>query len=157
MPRTLLSAEQKVVNKRLGAKIYYQKNREQIKNKTREYYENNKEQANEKHREYNKTPAGIKSKCLSNWKTRGITFGEMSPSMYYDVIYLPAIKCMSCDKTFNNITKNDGKCNDHANNLTKEDPLFVCNVRGVICFQCNVMDMWKKRLTPDSIYQQYLH
>ena len=157
MSISLLSEERRSANRREASRKYYIENREEIKRKNNEYYENNKEERNRKHREYNKTPAGIKSKCLSNWKARGITFGEMTPSMYYDVIYLPAIICMACDKTFNNINKNDKKCNDHANHLTQDDPLFLCNVRGVICFQCNVMDMWKKRLTPGSIYNQYLH
>ena len=105
---------------------------------------------------YSRTPAGIKSKLLSMWKIRGITFGEMTPSMYYDVLYLPSLKCMARDKLFNKDIKNDKKANDHNGNLQPTDPLFVCNVRGVICHQCNNHDQWKKRLTPDSIYNQYL-
>ena len=157
MSLALILEERRLADRREASRKYYIKNREHIISRNTEYRENNKEHITNQQKIYNKTPAGIKSKCLSNWKARGITFGEMTPSMYYDVIYLPTLKCMACDKTFNNINKNDKKCNDHANHLTQDDPLFLCNVRGVICFQCNVMDMWKKRLTPESIYNQYLH
>ena len=116
------------------------------------YYINNKE----KILEQRKTPAGIKTNTLSNWKIRGITFGEMTDNMYYDVIYLPATICMSCEKVFDNTICNDKKCNDHNNSLKETDPLYLCNVRGVICFECNIQDRWKTRLTDDSIYQQYL-
>ena len=63
---------------------------------------------------------------------------------------------MSCEKVFDNTIRNDRKCNDHNNRLKETDPLYICNVRGVICNQCNVMDKWKTRLTPNSIYNQYL-
>ena len=102
-------------------------------------------------KDYKQTPAGIKSKTLSNWKTYGITFGDMTDSEFYDNIYLPATNCQSCNKIFNKINKNDWKQADH-----KHEPLNLCNIRGVICNQCNSHDNWKKRLTPDSIYNQYL-
>ena len=137
MPRVLLSAEQKSINKKLSNKKY----RDTHKNENKEY---------------RKSPEGLKALMLAKWKFRGITFGEMTPSMYYDVIYLPATICMSCEKTFDKNVRNDRRCNDHNNRLTEDDPLYLCNVRGVICNECNVMDMWKKRLTPDSIYNQYL-
>ena len=101
--------------------------------------------------DYRKTPKELKRIVLKDWRAAGITFGEMTPSFYYDVIYLPALKCMSCDKDFNKINRNDWKCNDHLHERDKP-----CNVRGVICNECNIHDNWKKRLTPNSIYNQYL-
>ena len=107
-------------------------------------------------KEYNQTPENKKKNFLRDWERRGITFGEMTDSMYYDVIFLPATLCMSCEKVFDNTIYTDRKCNDHNNKLKETDPLYICNVRGVICFQCNVHDKWKTRLTPNSIYNQYL-
>ena len=128
-------------------RIINKKRRETHSEEIIEYRETHKEET----KEYNQTPAGIKSKILNNWNIRGITFGDMSPSDYYDNIYLPALKCMACNKNFNKDNKNDSKCTDH-----KHDKNNPCNVRGVICFECNLHDNWKKRLTPDSIYQLYL-
>ena len=102
-------------------------------------------------KDYRKTPQEIKRCVLKSWRRYGITFGEMTDSFFYDVIYIPATQCQSCNKTFDKTTKNDQKQADH-----KHDPLNPCNIRGVICFQCNANDNWKKRLTPDSIYNQYL-
>jgi len=121
-----------------------------------EYNKKLKYNRNLRDREYRKIPKNKKIQFLKDWKRRGITFGEMTDSMYYDVIFLPATICMSCEKVFDNTICNDKKCNDHNNKLKETDPLFVCNVRGVICFQCNIQDNWKKRLTPNSIYHQYL-
>jgi len=141
MTRVLLTEEEKNFRKIISRKLYY---------------ENNKIEINIKRLIYNQTPAGIKSRFLSNWKFRGITFGNMTPSFYYDVIFLPTLNCMSCEKKFDKIICNNKKCNDHNGKLDKEHPLYMCNVRGTICFECNVGDNWKKRLTPNSIYNQYL-
>ena len=170
MPRVKLTAEQKRINKRLRQKNYYDKNREKIilrqkgynethkderKEYQKEYYEEHKEERieyqTEYNKEYNQTPAGIKSNTLGNWRTYGITFGDMTDSEYYDNIYLPATHCQSCNKIFNKTTKNDEKQADH-----KHEPLNPCNIRGIICFACNRKDQWKTRLTADSIYHQYL-
>ena len=142
-------------------KNYQINNKEAISKQRKEHYNTNKDILNKISRDYHSThkeekknytqsPAGIKTRILSDWKIRGITFGDMTPSDYYDNIYIPALNCMACNKTFNKNNKNDCKCADH---LHKETP---CNVRGVICFECNLHDNWKKRLTPNSIYQLYL-
>ena len=49
-------------------KEYHENNKEQIKEQKKEYYKNNKEQR----KEYDKTPRGIKSNRISQWKSRGI-------------------------------------------------------------------------------------
>ena len=161
MPRVKLTAEQKRINKNLSQKNYYLKNRDKIllklkeynethKDESQEYRDTHKEELAEYNKEYRQTPAGIKSTTLNNWKIRGITFGDMTDSEYYDKIYLPATICQSCEKVFNNEIQNDKKNADHKHD--RKDP---CNIRGVICFQCNSNDAWKTRLTEDSIYNQY--
>ena len=135
------------INKNLRQKTYADNHKEE----NRGYYEEHKEEIAEYKKGYYQTPEGIKSKTLANWRTRGITFGEMTDSFFYDVIYLPATQCQSCNKIFNKTTKNDEKQADH-----KHEPLNPCNIRGVICFACNIKDRWKTRLTEDSIYNQYL-
>ena len=124
--------------------------RETHKEEMKQYKKNYDATHKEERKEYTQSPAGIKSYILSHWNIRGITFGDMTPSDYYDNVYLPALNCMACNKNFNNDNKNDVKCADH---LHKKIP---CNIRGVICNECNLHDNWKKRLTPDSIYQLYL-
>jgi len=138
-------------NKKKQDKVYRDANREEINAKNNVYYNTHKKEIAEQHKEYNKTPAGRKTEILCGWRKRGITFGDMTDSEYYDKIYLPATQCQSCNKTFDKINRNNQKQADH-----KHDPLNPCNIRGVICFACNIMDNWKKRLTPNSIYQQYL-
>ena len=140
-------------------KEYNETHKEEIKEYQKGYRDTHKEEIQEyrdthkeERKEYDQTPAGIKRKTLTNWKTNGITFGDMTNSEYYDNIYLPATICQSCEKVFNKINKNDWKCADHKHD--RKDP---CNIRGVICNQCNIHDQWKTRLTEDSIYNQYLY
>ena len=162
MPRVLLTDEQRRENQRINQQKQYAKNREKRLITQKEYREEHKEEIQEyrdthreKSREYNKKhrqkPENLKIKTLSNWKRYGITFGEMTDSFFYDNIYLPMMNCQSCNKIFNETNKNDKKQADH-----KHEPLNPCNIRGVICWQCNIRDRWKIRLTEDSIYQQYL-
>ena len=139
-------------NRNLTSKKHYEEHKDEILEYQKGYREEHKEEI----KEYHQTPENKKKNFLRDWERRGITFGEMTDSMYYDVIFLPATICMSCEKVFDNTIYIDRKCNDHNNKLKETDPLYICNVRGVICFQCNIHDNWKKRLTSDSIYNQYL-
>lgn len=167
MPRILLSAEQRKINTNLSQLKYRMNNREKLNTKSKLFYQANRDSVLEYHeiyrdthkeerKIYQQTPAGIKANQLAQWNFRGITFGEMTPSFFYDVIYLPATICMSCEKVFDKDIKNNLKCCDHNGKLPTDHPLYLCNVRGVICFACNIQDNWKKRLTPNSIFNQYL-
>ena len=101
----------------------------------------------QENKERNQSPKEIKRCKLKSWKlTHFITFGNITPSDFYDEVYIPAIKCFSCFKVFNNKIKNDTKCLDHIHL-----PLF-CNVRGVICNECNSQDKWLYRAHPKSFY-----
>ena len=135
----------------LGEVEYKELQRINKKEYDKQYREEHKEEKAQYKKEYKQTPAGIKSHTLTNWKLYGITFGDMTPSYFYDNIYLPATNCQSCNKIFNKEIQNDKKNADHKHDI--KDP---CNIRGVICFKCNCQDQWKTRLTEDSIYHQYL-
>ena len=124
-------------------KEYRETQKEKIVLQNKKYRDDNKEKIKEKKKAYSITPEGIKNKVKDSWKRQNITFGNTTPSGYYDNVFLPTTRCHSCNKEFNN--KRD-KCLDHIHL-----PLF-CNVRGVICCSCNYNDAWLYRAHPKSIY-----
>tara|TARA_R110000823_G_scaffold267288_3_gene387312 strand:- start:478 stop:828 length:351 start_codon:yes stop_codon:yes gene_type:complete len=108
------------------------KNKEEKAAYNKEYHAKNKVKIAAQQKEFFKTPNGIKSKIISNWKTRG-TKGDLS--MFYDDKYLPASNCDVCDKVFKS-TKD--KCMDHSHTTGE--------IRHVLCHRCNSNDFWIKVL-----------
>tara|TARA_R110002153_G_scaffold100634_4_gene236643 strand:+ start:451 stop:870 length:420 start_codon:yes stop_codon:yes gene_type:complete len=119
---------------------WYEKNKEEITKWKAEWYKQNKEKIIEKHKvyskEYRKTPAGIRSRTIANWKTKCLTPPEgYTLHELYDEIYLPCEKCMVCNKAFK--SRHD-KCSDHSHDIKEH------NYRQVLCQKCNNHDNWKK-------------
>ena len=93
-----------------------------------------------------------KKRCrIKDWLKWNITFGDMTPSEYYDNVYLPATNCDCCFKKFDLTNRKNQKQLDHIHR-----PEMFCNIRGIICFECNSNDNWRCRMLPNSIYQNYL-
>jgi len=126
-------------------KEYYTKNKDKIREKTKEYRINNKEYM----KVYRKTLKYIKSSTIIRWIQYNITFGNTTPSEYYDKVFLPTTHCNCCNKEFDENIHND-KGLDH---IHLDIPF---NIRGILCFQCNMNDAWRWRMRPDSIYNMYV-
>ena len=133
-------------------KKYNEDNKEKIKENSKKYYHNNKEKINQygkKYKEDNKEELN-KKKLIYTWTSRGITFGDMNKSDFYDNDYMNCKFCMSCNVEFDDVICNNRKELDH---LYHDIPL---NIRGVICKKCNTLDQWIKYMSKDSIYNNYV-
>ena len=115
-------------------KTYRKENQEKIKLKDQKYY---------------KSPPGLKSSRTNMWRQNGITFGNMDKDEFYEY-FINTPKCDSCYKEFDEINWNNKRMLDHI------DIDIDCNIRGVICHECNSQDNWTYRMKDDSIYQNYL-
>ena len=115
-------------------KVYREKNKERdkekIKARNKVRYEKNKVKINAQNKAHSKTPSGIKTNTLNNWKTRGL-IGDLSK--IYDERYLHCTHCEICNKEFNSTRD---RCLDHDH----ETGLF----RKILCQNCNSHDNWKK-------------
>tara|TARA_Y100000592_G_scaffold68546_1_gene106518 strand:+ start:1297 stop:1731 length:435 start_codon:yes stop_codon:yes gene_type:complete len=108
---------------------YMKEYREKNKDKIKEYREKNKEKIAEKKKEYNKTPAGIKSSRINNWKYSGIIHDN------YDELYERYLNTEFCEEcnvklTEDKKTTKTTRCLDHDHNTG-----FV---RNIVCNSCNV-------------------
>jgi len=137
-----LAARQKEYNAENKEKIaarskeYYAENKEKIAAKRKEYEAENKEKIAAKQKEYRaknkekfaakrKTPAGIKSRVIREWKRLGLIYDD-TDSLYCH--YLNATHCDECGIEFGK--KGDGsgtfKCMDHCHH-TGAFRNFLCN------------------------------
>ena len=116
---------------REGKAVYYQANTEKIKSNAAAYYK-------EHHREA----------LIYAWKRQGICLRleETWDGVYAK--YAATTHCESCEVELDHSIRSTRRCNDHSHEGN-------CYIRGTICHLCNVHDNWKKRMTPDSIYQGY--
>ena len=115
--------------KKAYQKEYYQRNKEKLnKEKRKEYSEKNKEILKEKHKKYKKSPAGIKSQIISQWKRRGLKSDNYNELYDY---YLSVNNCENCNVELvsGNLAANR-KCLDHCH----QSGYF----RNILCNTCNV-------------------
>jgi len=111
---------------------YYLKNKEKKAQKSKEYRFKNKEKLKEYRKEYYKTPQGLKSSRISQWKQQGILCFDYN--LLYD-IFLSTSKCEYCDCELYG-RGNNKKCLDHDHSITDK-----FNIRGVVCNSCNIKDV----------------
>ena len=81
---------------------------------------------------YRQTPAGQKSRRISNWKSRGIICDD------WDALherYMNTSHCEKCDVLLTTGLGRTGKCLDHDHTIKDRE-----NVRAVLCNACNVND-----------------
>ena len=96
----------------------------------KEYYENNTEKVLQQQKEYNKTPQGIKSTFIANWKYMGVIHDNFD-ELYEK--YISTTKCEICKKDLST-TK---KCLDHDHETGE--------FRWILCNSCSTYDNWKNK------------
>jgi len=126
---SLTKEEEKRERKNIYNKKYRDKNKKKILEKGKKYREKNKDKIADKMKEYDQTPAGKKTKAISNWKRIGLICEDYD-SLYCH--YLNSENCEECNVRFGE--KGDGtgtfRCMDHDH----DTGLF----RNFLCHQCNV-------------------
>jgi len=113
-----------------------EKKKEYMKKYDKHYREKNKEYYKQYYRQYMKeyinTSKGKKVTRISSWKTQGIIFHDYD--LLYD-IYIHTTHCDYCKCELDKCNKSR-KCLDHDHSTTD-----IENVRGILCFHCNVKDV----------------
>ena len=136
-------------------KIWRDNNKDKLKEDNKTWRKNNPEKVKIINKrgtdKFNSTYKGIRNLMTKSWRRNKITFGNTNHTEFYDNVYLPATHCNSCNKVFNNVLWGDKKCLDHIHLY-----YLSCNIRGIICHNCNANDAWRWRMRPDSIYNTYL-
>ena len=130
----LLKKMDKKERKRIAWKIYYNNNKDKIKERRakqrKEYRDNNKVILSNKSQEWNLNNPD--KKTINSWKFQGIIWND------YDIIYdlyINATICDYCSKEFKNSLD---KCCDHNHAITDAN-----NIRGFLCRECNFKDVLK--------------
>ena len=112
-------------------KLYYDKNKEKIKEKKKEFYKKNKEYTEqyyqdnkEKIKIWKNTPQGKKSSYIATWKKIGVKHDDFSS------LYEYYINCKNCEECGKEDIKGRNKHLDHDHTTG----LF----RNVLCNSCNI-------------------
>ena len=109
-------------------KKYYEQNKEAIKVCKKKWAQENKDKINESRREWTKTPSGIKSNRIGNWKSRGVICED------WDALYENYINTTNCENC--NVELTEGaqcptrKALDHSHETGE--------FRAVVCDKCNL-------------------
>jgi len=90
-----------------------------------------KEEKVARHRVWEQSPAGKKSRRISNWKSRGIICDD------WDALHERFMSTTHCENCSVLLTSGGrtGKCVDHDHDIKDRE-----NVRAVLCHACNVND-----------------
>ena len=104
-----------------------------------------KEKKNEYNRKYCESEKGRKIKTFINWRAYGIIFHDFE--LLYE-IYLEATQCDFCKCELDTGLYKTKKCLDHDHEITDDE-----NVRGILCWQCNVNDVLNDNKKPRNKYK----
>tara|TARA_R110000868_G_scaffold705_3_gene5086 strand:+ start:41 stop:427 length:387 start_codon:yes stop_codon:yes gene_type:complete len=128
-----------MVYDREKAKEYREKNKEKAKEYAKQYRLDNKEICDLRAKNWNKNnpEARKKTRIISDWKKVGILCFDYN--LLYD-IYLSTTKCENCDVELTTCGKTTitTRCLDHDHNINDK-----FNVRGILCWKCNINDAFK--------------
>ena len=86
----------------------------------------------EYNRQYSQSQKNKKNATFRRWRRRGIIHHDLE--LLYDM-YMEATNCDYC-KCILDTSKTTKKCLDHDHDIVDDE-----NVRGVLCFNCNVKDV----------------
>ena len=120
--------------KKLAWKIYYNNNKDKIKQRRakqrKEYRENNKEMLSKKSQKWAlDNPNKIK---INSWKFQGIICNDWDN---VHSVYMDTNNCDYCKKEFKNTLD---RHLDHDHDITDSN-----NIRGILCRDCNFKDVLK--------------
>ena len=121
-------------------RLYHLKNQEKLNEKQRLYRLNNKEKIKEynlknqeKIKEWRKSPTGIKSYTIGNWRANGLIdqFNDNYESIYER--YLTSTNCEECNCEYGIYGDGGGRSKDmdhcHKTNLFRNILCHTCNLR----------------------------
>jgi hypothetical protein len=110
---------------------YYDANREYVKDKVKAYYKENREDCLERVKIYreNNFYEWDKRQKIATWKRRGMTYDNFDE--LYD-LYISIPNCELCGVELMNGLGKRGRCCDHEHNKGKKR-----NFRNIICKKCN--------------------
>ena len=124
-------------DRKAEARLYYIKNREKKLKQQREYLKNITPEKKEKRKQdklkYRKTANGIKKTRIHNWKYSGIISDDWDKT--YDRV-INSTNCEYCDKIY---IRDKFRHLDHDHSILDKH-----NIRGVLCKNCNVRDVFGK-------------
>lgn len=112
--------------------IYYNKNKEKILEQTRKYHQDNPD----KYKNWSKTPNGIKSRVIRQWKFSGLINDD------YKTLYNNYLACTACQVCKEDFKSDFDRCMDHDH----DTGLF----RQFLCRSCNTYDNWRKKINVDD-------
>jgi len=119
---------------------------EEVKAKSAAYYQANAEKIKAKNAAHRKEHH--REIIIYSWKHAGMM---LRPDESWNAVYAKyatTTHCESCEVELDDSSHNTHRCHDHSHEGD-------CYIRGTVCQLCNSHDNWKKRMTPDSIYQKY--
>ena len=121
-------------------------NRVKVAARNAALYQTNKEEIKARMVVYNKEHH--RERTIYKWQLRGV---KLRPTETWNGVYdkhMATTHCESCDLEIDDNCRSTRRNLDHMHKGTHY-------IRGNICHLCNVHDQWRKRMTPDSVYQLY--
>ena len=115
-------------NLREKAREHYHHNKEQILLKKKDYYKKNREAKKEYQNEYYRCPEKQKNNTIGRWKRRGVISDD------FDELYNKYINTTECELCNCNLSKGKGLIGRRHLDHDHDTGLF----RNILCGKCNI-------------------